>query len=161
NAVAHRGGELLHVEHEAAVAAERHDGHVAAERVLGAERGGDAPAERALVARGDERARLARLLGRTRGGADLGQFLDQHAIVGHAASAAIRDDGCAEPVRERTHLSGASSAPPPTKITGHSALARRSAARSIASSSSGATPSSGKGGSNSTSARAASISGGT
>jgi hypothetical protein len=83
------------------------------------------------------------------------------AIVEHAASAAIGDDGAPSRSASARTSSPASSAPPPTKITGHSALARRSAARSIASSSSGAAPSSGKGGSNSTSARAASISGGT
>src|SRR5215472_11880223 len=81
DAVAHRGRELLHVEHEAAVAAERDDRR-GAERVLGAERDGDAPAERALVTRGDEGARRAYLVENARGIADLRQLVDQHAVVG-------------------------------------------------------------------------------
>ena len=55
----------------------------------------------------------------------------------------------------------AGAAMPPMKITGHSALASRSAARAIASSSSGASGSFGNGATSSTSALAPSTSGGT
>ena len=54
--------------------------HVA-ERVLGAERGGDAPAERALVAGRDVGARRARLVGVARRIADLRELIDDDAVV--------------------------------------------------------------------------------
>ena len=67
-------------------------------------------------------------------------------------------------LRRSARASSSASAPntpPPTKITGHSAFANRSAARSIAPSSRAGAASSGNGAEISTSARACSMSGGT
>src|SRR4051794_13473879 len=80
NAMTHRGRQLLHIEHEAAVARDRDHRHIA-ERVLGPKRGGDAPAERALVAGRDVSARRARLIRIARRIADLGELIDDDAVV--------------------------------------------------------------------------------
>ena len=77
-----RGRRHLHGgEQEAAVAADRHDRRVGLGD-LDAERGGVAPAQRALVAGRQEGARLVGRLGEARGVAHLRQLIDQDAVLG-------------------------------------------------------------------------------
>ena len=78
DAVTHRGRQLLHVEHEAAIAVDAHHRAVRARR-LDAERGGVAPAERALIAGRDEGARPIDRIAEARGVAELGDLVDQDA----------------------------------------------------------------------------------
>ena len=66
---------------EAAVAADRHDRRVGPGD-LGAERRGVTPAQRALVARREEGARLVGRIGEAGGVAHLRQLIDQDAVVG-------------------------------------------------------------------------------
>ena len=78
--MAHRGGEFVRGEHEAAVAGDRHHRHVAP-RVLRAERGGEAPAEIVLIARREKGPRLVDREGEPRGEADLRDFVDEDAVL--------------------------------------------------------------------------------
>ena len=83
-----RGGELLTLIHEAAVAGDRD--HLRRARDLGAERGRVAPAECALVAGRQEGARLLRPERRRGGVAHLRELVDEQALLGQPARIASR-----------------------------------------------------------------------
>ena len=85
-----RGRRHLHRrEQEAAVAADRHHWRVGL-GALGAERGGISPAERALVAGREERARLVGRIGEAGGVSHLGQLIDQDAVFGQCLADGVQ-----------------------------------------------------------------------
>jgi hypothetical protein len=105
NAVADRGRHFVGGEHEAAVAGNRHHRHVAA-RVLCAKRGGKAPAEIVLVTGREEGARLVDRERQAGGKADLGDLVDQDAVLGQLGADGVeegdlRSDRVAEPFPPR------------------------------------------------------------
>ena len=101
----HGGREFLHAEHEAAVAGDR-DHRPVGIGDLGAERGRKARAERALIARGDEGARLVDRKAVPGGEADLRQLVGDDGVRAAAPRAGCSDrPSAAEP-------SGSPAAPP-------------------------------------------------
>ena len=89
DAMANGGCKLVRREHEAAVAADRHDRDIGA-AVLRPERGGEAPTKIVLVARRQERARLVDGKGKARGKADLRHLINNIPSSGNSARIASR-----------------------------------------------------------------------